>query len=290
MTLKTRKRDQIWAGYSEEAASDIRSSRVYDADPVLNKLFNWTIFLSRKATIHKKFVHIYRKAQDEAHLQPEMDSLLKNKSKDFCWMISNCGKTFSWNRFKIANSIIQSLSRKFHIWGNAINDKNGCINSSHTNLVNHGLVPGVGSVYYDEPQKYIRDCKFYFAFENSNCSDYVTEKFMNAIEVGAIPIVVGWWDTYRELLPGSFIHVNEFANASLLAEYLESLLKDEKKMKKYHEWRKYYKYERTGAKASCELCEKLKQLKLSRLAGKPLNPSIILDMGAEFRSLQKCES
>ena len=204
-------------------------------------------------------------------------------------MVSNCGSIFSWTRFKVADSLFRSLSRKVHLWGNAINHKSGCINRSHPNIVNHGVVPGAGVVYYDTAQKYIKDCKFYFAFENSNCSDYVTEKFMNAIEVGAIPIVVGWWDTYRELLPGSFIHVNEFSNASQLAEYLESLLKDEKKMKKYHEWRKYYKYERTGAKASCELCEKLQQLKLSRLAGKPLKPTIIPDMAEKFRTLQNCE-
>ena len=201
-------------------------------------------------------------------------------------MISNCQNTFSRTRFIIADSLIQSLTSKVHIWGSAINA--GCVNGSHQNIVNHGPVNGLHNIYYDVPQKIISDCKFYFAFENSNCSDYVTEKFPNAIEAGAIPIVIGWWESYEELLPGSYIHVNEFANSSQLAEYLASLLKDETKMNKYHEWRNYYRYERTGVKAACELCRKLERFKLDRIAGRRLKPSIITNMAEKYKSLQKC--
>ena len=202
-------------------------------------------------------------------------------------MISNCEITFSQTRYIIADSLIESLTSKVHIWGNAI--KRGCVNGIHKNIVNHGPVKGLHTNYYDVAQKTISDCKFYFAFENSNCSDYVTEKFLNAIEAGAIPIVIGWWDTYKELLPGSYIHVNEFADSSQLAEYLESLLKDKKKMKKYHEWRKYYTYERAGLKAACELCQKLEKFKLFQEAGYS-KPSIISNMAAEYKTLQKCMS
>ena len=249
-------------------------------------MFNWTIFLSKKATIHKKFVHIYHKTKDEIYTQLPMEEVsFQNRSKDFCWMISNCGTTFSKTRYKIADALIASLSREVHIWGQAL--KLGCV-KNQTNVVNHGGVKGGSTNYYDVAQKYIRDCKFYFAFENSNCSDYVTEKFLNAIEAGAIPIVIGWWDTYKELLPGSFIHVNEFANSSQLADYLASLLKDETKMNKYHEWRRFYRYERTGVMAACQLCQKLERFKIDRIAGRRSKPSIITNMAEKFKSLQKC--
>ncbi|KAF9327060.1 hypothetical protein BG006_009598 [Podila minutissima] len=39
--------------------------------------------------------------------------------------------------------------------------------------------------------------KFYLAFENNNCDDYVTEKLLRAYEVGAIPIVDGPSDYSR---------------------------------------------------------------------------------------------
>ena len=249
-------------------------------------MFNWTIFQSRDATIHKKFVHIYKKKGDDFHSKQPETFLFKNKSKDFCWIVSHCDHLFSRKRFEIANSLNSYLTSKVHIWGKAV--ELGCVNTSYKNIVDHGENKGAGVSYYDTAQNYIKDCKFYFAFENTNCSDYVTEKFMNAIEVGAIPIVNGWWDTYRELLPGSYIHVNEFANTSQLAEYLESLLKDEKKMKKYHEWRKFYRYGRTGVKAACELCHKLEKLKLAQIAGNQSDPAIIENMAEKFKTLQNC--
>ena len=286
-TIKSRKPDQIWVAHSGESSADVRSSQAYEENPILNQLFNWTIFLSKNATIHKKYFHIYKQNYNKFSLKPRKEfNLNTNKSKDFCWMVSNCGGTFSQNRFKIADSLIRSLSNKVHIWGAGI--KNGCVKSNHPNIISHGPVEGLHTNFYDEAQERIKDCKFYFAFENSNCTDYVTEKFFNSIAVGAIPVVIGWWDTYRELLPGSFIHVNEFSNTSQLAEYLESLLKDETKMKKYHEWRKYYRYERTGVKAACELCQKLERLKLAQLLGDRSNPSIIPNMAEHYKTLQKC--
>ena len=36
-----------------------------------------------------------------------------------------------------------------------------------------------------------RDYKFVLAFENSNCVDYITEKFFNALANSVVPIVMG---------------------------------------------------------------------------------------------------
>ena len=275
--------------YSEEASVNVYSSGHFERDAILDKMFNWTIFQSKNATIHKKLFHIYEKSKHDKYFQPKPEfNTLQNKSKDFCWMISNCVHIFSQKRFKIAEDLIGALSSKVHIWGRGIRDK--CVNGKHKNVENHGSVAGLHQNYYDETQKHIKDCKFYFAFENSNCSDYVTEKFLNSIAVGAIPIVNGWWDTYKELLPGSYIHVNEFANLSQLADYLERLLQDEKMMKKYHEWRKVYRYERTGVKAACQLCQKLEKFKLAQLAGKQWKPTIIPSMFEKYKTLQKCVS
>ena len=274
--------------YSEEASVNVESSGFFERNTILDKMFNWTIFQSKNATIHKKFFHVYKKSQQDINLKASEYKTFRKKSKDFCWMISNCGKIFWKNRYKIADNLIDALSSKVHIWGHAI--KNKCVNGTHKNIENHGPVVGLHRNYYDEAQRRIKDCKFYFAFENSNCSDYVTEKFLNSISVGAIPIVIGWWDTYREMLPGSYIHVNEFANSSQLAEYLERLLKDEKMMNKYHEWRKFYTYERTGMKAACQLCHKVRKNKLALLAGKPEKPTIIPSMLEKYKTLQKCVS
>ena len=42
--------------------------------------------------------------------------------------------------------------------------------------------------------------KFYLAFENSNCQDYITEKFWSILNHDVIPIVMGpTWENYKEL-------------------------------------------------------------------------------------------
>ena len=52
--------------------------------------------------------------------------------------------------------------------------------------------------------------KFYLAFENALCPDYVTEKFFRTLKLPVVPIVMGG-DNYENLVPpGSFIDVNNF--------------------------------------------------------------------------------
>ena len=82
-------------------------------------------------------------------MQPEPEyNEFQNKSKNFCWMISNCEKVFSQSRYKIAEALIGALSSKVHIWGNAVRDK--CVNGTHKNIENHGPVDGLHQNYYDE--------------------------------------------------------------------------------------------------------------------------------------------
>ena len=62
-----------------------------------------------------------------------------------------------------------------------------------------GSCPPVGNVLKspcrrDDHQcedKLLKSHKFYLAFENSVCKDYVTEKFFNALETGIVPVVMG---------------------------------------------------------------------------------------------------
>ena len=52
--------------------------------------------------------------------------------------------------------------------------------------------------------------KFYLAFENALCPDYVTEKFFRTLKLPVVPVVMGG-DNYKNLVPpGSFIDVNNF--------------------------------------------------------------------------------
>ena len=52
--------------------------------------------------------------------------------------------------------------------------------------------------------------QFYFAFENSLCNEYVTEKFFNAMLVDMIPVVMNGANMSKIAPPNSYIDVKNF--------------------------------------------------------------------------------
>uniref|UniRef100_A0A915PQZ0 Fucosyltransferase n=1 Tax=Setaria digitata TaxID=48799 RepID=A0A915PQZ0_9BILA len=98
--------------------------------------------------------------------------------------------------------------------------------------------------------------RFYLAFENSVCEDYVTEKVFTNMENLLVPIVLKK-DLYSNILPtGSYIAADEFKSPRELARYLEFLSQNTSAYLKYLEWTKYYQ-KPTRMDASCALCKYL---------------------------------
>ncbi|PVD25306.1 hypothetical protein C0Q70_15806 [Pomacea canaliculata] len=68
--------------------------------------------------------------------------------------------------------------------------------------------------------------KFLFALENSNCRDYVTEKFWGALSRRQVPIVLGGASSedYRKVAPpNSFIHIGDFPSLEQLVAHLRKV-------------------------------------------------------------------
>ncbi|KAI4815354.1 hypothetical protein KUCAC02_005503 [Chaenocephalus aceratus] len=61
--------------------------------------------------------------------------------------------------------------------------------------------------------------QFYLALENSQHTDYITEKLWNAVRAGAVPVVLGpsRQNYERFLPPEAFIHVDDFPTVRGLA-------------------------------------------------------------------------
>eukprot|EP00455_Lapot_gusevi_P018094 TRINITY_DN1980_c0_g1_i6.p1 TRINITY_DN1980_c0_g1~~TRINITY_DN1980_c0_g1_i6.p1 ORF type:complete len:403 (+),score=11.29 TRINITY_DN1980_c0_g1_i6:147-1355(+) len=78
--------------------------------------------------------------------------------------------------------------------------------------------------YGEELFQLTRQYKFYLAFANSNCVDYVDEKVWRSLEAGAVPIVLGA-PNLRDFspLPGAIIETADFRSPKHLAEYLHTL-------------------------------------------------------------------
>ncbi|KAH9373358.1 hypothetical protein HPB48_018411 [Haemaphysalis longicornis] len=83
------------------------------------------------------------------------------------------------------------------------------------------------------------DYRFYLAFENANCKDYITEKFFNALRHNVIPVVMGARrEDYLAAAPyHSYIHVEDFASPKELAEYLLLLSRNRTLYNEYFHWR-----------------------------------------------------
>jgi len=71
----------------------------------------------------------------------------------------------------------------------------------------------------------IANYRFYLSLENTNCRDYVTEKFFNAIKAGVVPIVNGPRENYAALLPvpDAAIYLSDYASLKDLVDHLHHL-------------------------------------------------------------------
>ncbi|VDN91712.1 unnamed protein product [Brugia pahangi] len=98
--------------------------------------------------------------------------------------------------------------------------------------------------------------RFYLAFENSICRDYITEKLFKCFLRLLIPVVLKK-SIYEDILPpGSFIAADDFTSPRELAEYLNYLLNNNTAYLSYLKWTKYYQ-KTFNVSSYCELCKYL---------------------------------
>ncbi|KAG7270283.1 hypothetical protein CRUP_037507 [Coryphaenoides rupestris] len=88
-----------------------------------------------------------------------------------------------------------------------------------------------------------RRYQFYLALENSQHTDYITEKLWNAVLAGAVPVVLGPpRDNYERFLPPeAFIHVDDFPSVRGLARYLLLLRRTPALLRRHLAWRGSYR-------------------------------------------------
>ncbi|XP_015781404.1 alpha-(1,3)-fucosyltransferase C-like [Tetranychus urticae] len=96
---------------------------------------------------------------------------------------------------------------------------------------------------------------FYLSFENSICSDYVTEKFFFIMNYPIVPIVFGGAD-YKKIAPSnSFIDALSYESPRSLAEYLKHLLENPDDYNSYFNWKRFYT--QSSSHYACQICKAL---------------------------------
>ncbi|XP_076655080.1 glycoprotein 3-alpha-L-fucosyltransferase A isoform X1 [Halictus rubicundus] len=200
---------QVWMLYFLECP--------YHTQSVKNAVINWTATYRRDSDI----VAPYERWQ---YYDPSITQISQsfnyaaNKTKKVAWFVSNCHPRNQ--RMLYAKELSKHI--QVDIYGTC-----GTLRCPRSQA----------QACFDMLDE---DYKFYLAFENSNCKDYITEKFfVNGLGHNVLPIVMGAHPTdYARSAPyRSYIHVDEFESPKELAEYLHRLDRDDELYNSYFRWK-----------------------------------------------------
>ena len=203
--------DQYWGYFSAECPLNNPNT-----EP-LNGLFNLTMTYKIDSDIFLP----YRKFIRTDHPKPNNINYALNKPKMAYWLVSNCG-------VRIREDVVRLLEKH----GVQVDVGGGCRSRWPHRLQCSG-----------RSCKGLSQYKFYLAFENSYCQDYVTSKYFgNGFDSNSIPIVLGGanYSDPRLAIPGSYINVQDFPSINKLAEYMLKVASDDRLFNSYFKWKEHY--------------------------------------------------
>ena len=168
----------------------------------------------------------------------------RRRENRIAWFVSNCHTRTQRDR------LAKQLSDYFPV------DQYGLCSSSSSNR---------SRISTKDFERILFRYKFYLAFENAHCQDYITEKvFYNSLAHGSIPIVLGSSkEDYTRALPiQSFIYVEHSSDLKALAHELERTSRTLRIFEDYHRWRSDYRLLAWPSNyyiddRFCDLCVKL---------------------------------
>lgn len=226
---------QPWQRWVLQTRESPKNERVH---PLFDGKINWTFTYNKESDISHSWgfyvasgkyeegpYHVPHNMRDRIlhtvtlKSHKELEDLLTVKTKLAVWLVSNCEVKDRNNYIKI----LQRYDIKVDIFGRC-GHKDPCKRDSKC----------LDNLFHQY--------KFYIAFENSHCEDYITEKLWRALYTNMLPIVMGpSIENYEKLLPpNSFLHVNNFTTVNQLAQFIKYLNTHDDAYKFYHEWRLEY--------------------------------------------------
>lgn len=250
--IKSRNRDQIWFVYNDEP---------HVVDQLYDQLeFNWTMSYYGSADTSYCTYGCYKHKQqtiDYKTFKSEIFKEYKKRVTNAVWFNSNCdSKLRIMYGGKLANYFSMSII------GNCYKYIKKYITSKAFNVqhITNDNCKRFSQCEYN----LLTNNKFYLAFESTNCSDYITEKFWRSLSMGLIPIVLQPAKRHYTQVapPDSFIHLEDFNyNVERLAEYLNTVSNNFNLYLTYFKWKHkfdvlYLSHEVEGYRL-CEVCAKL---------------------------------
>lgn len=224
---KSRNLKQRWIFFPTESPANVPSSHV------INGIFNWTMSYRHNADLFRPYSYHY---PITGHHEGDFLEFMEGKDLFVVWLSSHIGL------------MRDKYVRRLRIW----------IKVDVYGESGKGVGGTSGVCRKDSPdcKKHLKRYKFVLAFENSFCTDYITEKYWFGLQLGMVPVVMGGGDYEKMAIPGSYINVKDFPTIKALAEYLKMLDNNDKEYSKYFQWKNKYKVI-TESPWTCQLCAAL---------------------------------
>ena len=205
----TRPSHQIWIFYQLEAHSLYGFSRFPGFFSGMKNNFNWTMTYSKQSDIYLPYGLLRHKPKGTIWKRDYLQ-IAASKSKDAIWIASHC----------LTNSKREEYAKLLKQYIDV------------TILGKCGRKWNCGRRHYHE----IDDCfsilnstyRYYLAFENAFCEDYVTEKFFENYKYDIVQVVRAETPTSRSINISNQAYINsrDFKTYHELGKYLQTLSLD----------------------------------------------------------------
>ena len=202
-------------------------------------LFSGTMTYSPNSTFYYPFGATMPLRSSESSLNSPQTNYARGKTKGAYAYVSSCD-TLHYNRLEAMKQLSRYID--VDIFGQ-------CTDDSPCSRLDVQCEAKMHAEY-----------RFYLAFENSVCKDYITEKFWKALQSPAhfVPVALGGFSVneYNQIAPPeSFLHVYNFSSLEHLGRYMQYLIKNDVAYNRYHQWKQRFAISNLDHENMCNLCK-----------------------------------
>ena len=226
--------NQVWIYFGVESPIN-RAEYSRNQEPVWKHSMNWSINYRLDSEVIFPYGYLKtRKSLPERNYS----EIYRQKTKFAAWIVSNC---WTYSKRDLFVQRLQEHGVPVDVYGRCekrpIRDTGEMIN---------------------------KDYKFFLSFENSFCTDYITEKFFYYYSFDTLLVVRGGAN-YNKLLPEeSYINTADFDTFKELADYLKKVNSSEELYIEHLKKKDRYSATTDRNISYCSLCAKLNNLKDNR--------------------------
>ena len=225
---------QVWIYFGTESPIN-RAWNSRNKSPTWKNSMNWSMSYSMDSDVVRNYGYMKTR---ESLPERNYSEIYRQKTKFAAWIVSNC---WTFSKRDIFVQRLQEHGVPVDVYGYCGKRRI----SDVTDMIN-------------------KDYKFILSFENSFCTDYISEKFFKYYSLDTLLVVRGGAD-YNKLLPKeSYINTADFDTFKELADYLKKVNSSEELYIEHMKKKDRYSATTDNGMSYCSLCAKLNNLQDNR--------------------------